>query len=123
MSKMRYFMFSILLCGFANLRAVDYATEIQPIFNDHCTNCHNSSHFTGLDLTSYASVMSGSNNGPVITAGNHSSSLLWQKINDEEMPPSGDGLSPSNKNSIAEWIDSGAILEIFFSSYCKSISN
>ena len=61
---------SLLMCE------VDYG-DIQDIFTDNCTTCHGSSG--GLNLTSYTNVMAGtSNNGPIITAGNGSTSIIIQ---------------------------------------------
>ena len=98
---------------FNNLQAVDYATDIQPIFTNNCIQCHGGTHSTGLDLSSYESVMSGSNNGPVIISGDHSSSLLWQYVNSGFMPMGGADLTSPDVDSIAQWIDNGATLRIF----------
>ena len=46
------------------LAQVDYGSQIQPIFNSKCTQCHGSS--AGLNLSSYENIMQGSNNGDVI---------------------------------------------------------
>ena len=88
---------------------IDYETEIQTIFNNNCINCHGNSG--GLSLESYANLMAGGNSGTVIISGNHSNSLLWQKINNGEMPPSGE-LSSSDIDLIAAWIDEGALEEL-----------
>ena len=87
--------------------AIDYLDDIQPIFDANCTTCHGS--LAGLNLTSYANLMNGSNDGDVITPLNHSTSVLWQEINLGSMPPgSNDNLSSSQINLIAQWIDAGA---------------
>ena len=93
-------------CLFAQ---IDYETEIQTIFNNNCISCHGNSG--GLSLESYANLMAGGNSGTVIISGNHSNSLLWQKINNGEMPPSGE-LSSSDIDLIAAWIDEGALEEL-----------
>ena len=86
---------------------VDYASEIQPIFDNNCISCHHSNHIKGLDLTTYATVMSGSNSGLVIQTGDHANSLLFQKVTSGDMPPSGN-LTQSQINIILAWIDEGA---------------
>ena len=54
--------------------------------------------------------MSGdSNNGPVIIAGDHTNSLLWQYVNSGTMPPGNSNLTASQINLIATWIDEGAL--------------
>ena len=106
MKQIRYFIFPILVCGFTHLQAVDYATEIQPIFSSKCTTCHGGTN--GLFLDSYTNVMAGnSNNGPVIIAGDADNSLLWQYINSNYMPMGG-SLTPEQKTTIAHWINDGA---------------
>ncbi|MDP6571075.1 MAG: c-type cytochrome domain-containing protein [Candidatus Marinimicrobia bacterium] len=84
-------------------------SQIQSIFDIHCISCHGSQG--GLNLSSYAQVMSGGNSGAVVIARDHLASLLWQKINDGTMPPSGEGLSESEISTIATWIDEGASSE------------
>jgi len=93
-------------CLFAQ---IDYETEIQTIFNNNCINCHGNSG--GLSLQSYANLMAGGNSGTVIISGDHSNSLLWEKINNGQMPPNGQ-LSSSNIDLIASWIDEGALEEL-----------
>ena len=85
---------------------IDYQSDIQPIFDNNCTNCHGSSG--GLSLGSYSSLIAGGSSGDAVIPGDHSSSLLWQRINDGSMPPSGN-LSSSEINLIASWIDEGAL--------------
>ena len=92
---------------------VDYESQVQTILNNSCaTSCHvNGGGYHGnLDLSSYDNLMAGdSNNGPVVVAGDHANSLLWQKVNSGAMPPSGSDLSSDEINIIADWIDEGAL--------------
>ena len=99
----------LILSVFTLLFAVDYETEIQPIFNDNCGNCHLGNSSGGLNLSSYANLMS--NN--VIVPGNHQESELYDRITRPEsaqgdMPPSG-SLSQEQIDLIALWIDEGAL--------------
>jgi hypothetical protein len=118
MKKMRYFIFSILVCGFTHLQAVDYATEIQPIFSSNCTTCHGGAN--GLFLDSYTNVMAGnSTNGPVIIAGDADNSILVQKISGTagfggRMPASSPTYFDSHQDElqlIKDWINEGALEE------------
>ena len=88
---------------------VDYYSDIQPIFTNNCGDCHISSSTAGLNLSSYSNLMSGSNNGAVITPFDHSTSELWIRVNSGQMPPGGNDLSSSQVNLIAQWIDEGAL--------------
>ena len=93
-------------CLFAQ---IDYETEIQTLFNNNCISCHGNSG--GLSLESYANLMTGGNSGTVIISGDHSNSLLWERINNGQMPPNGQ-LPSSNIDLIVAWIDEGALEEL-----------
>jgi len=86
---------------------VNYDSEIQPIFNSHCTQCHGNS--AGLNLSSYANIMAGSNNGDVVIPYDHISSELWIRVNSGQMPPGNNDLTDVQVDLIAEWIDEGAL--------------
>ena len=88
---------------------VDYDSEIQPIFNSKCTQCHG--NFAGLNLSSYENLMAGSINGDVIIPYDHANSLLWQYINSGFMPPGTNDLTDSQVDLIAQWINEGALPE------------
>jgi len=91
---------------------VDYSSEIQPIFNSRCTNCHSGSDAEeDLSLTSYNNVMNGGDSGDVIIPYDHANSLLWQYINSGFMPPGTNDLTDSQVDLIAEWINEGALPE------------
>ena len=110
------FVFISLLFG-----QVDYNTQIQTIFNNNCTSCHinGGAYYGGLDLSSYDSLMAGSNNGAVVVAGDHANSLLWQKVNSGEMPPQNNpDLTSDEISLIAQWIDEGALEEPGSSTGC-----
>jgi mono/diheme cytochrome c family protein len=89
---------------------VDYAKQVQPIFNT-CAACHiGTAASAGLHLDSAAGALSGSNAGRVIIPGNSKTSLLVQRITDttgNQMPPS-DMLTKEQIKIITDWIDQGA---------------
>jgi len=91
---------------------IDYLTEIQPIFNSRCVNCHINGNSGGLNLSSWSSLMVGdSNNGPVVTVGDSTNSLLWIKVNSGSMPLNGSDLTDAQIYLIAQWIFEGALEE------------
>ena len=109
---MNRFFYPLLLLSYSLFAQVDYETQIQTIFNSNCTSCHinGGAYYGGLDLSSYDTLMAGSNNGPVIVPGDHANSLLWQKVNSGEMPPGNNpDLSSDEIDLIAQWIDEGAL--------------
>jgi uncharacterized membrane protein len=86
---------------------VDYATEIQLVFTNSCTSCHQYGNTSGgLNLTSYSGVMTSSNSGTSVVPGDHANSLLWQRVNDGSMPGSNQpDLTADEINLIAQWIE------------------
>jgi hypothetical protein len=60
----------------------------------------------GLNLTSYSTALSGSQNGPVIVPGNAEKSLLIQKQTGEQ--PHFGQLSPEELELVTQWINAGA---------------
>ena len=102
----------LILSIFTLVFAVDYGSDIQPIFDNNCINCHDSSNPAGgLNLLSYNDFMPSN----VIISGNHSESELYDRITRDEsengdMPPTG-SLSQDDIDLIAQWIDGGALSE------------
>ena len=94
--------------------SVDYESQIQPIFDSHCGNCHLGNSSGGLNLSNYENLMS----TDVVIAGDHISSILYDRITRSDatagdMPPSqGDSLSADEIALIAQWIDEGALSDV-----------
>ncbi len=91
------------------LPSVDYNSQIQPIFNNYCGNCHLGNSSGGLNLSNYNNLMSSN----TVVAGNHQISSLYDRITRPDsqpgdMPPSG-SLSQEDIDLIAQWIDEGAL--------------
>jgi mono/diheme cytochrome c family protein len=89
---------------------LSFATDIAPIFGDYCSGCHG--QLGGWDSSSYQSVMSSGNNGPVVIPGDVEHSLLAQKIQGTQteggpMPPSG-LMSSAQVDTVLQWIAAGA---------------
>ena len=71
----------LFICLNILIGQVDYQTQIQTIFNSNCTSCHvnGGAYYGGLDLSTYANVMTGGNSGAVIAPFDHANSYLWQE--------------------------------------------
>ena len=102
----------------ANTPAADNSTstgissdnDVQPILNARCIKCHGVERVKeGLDLQSYDNLIAGSNNGPVIEAGNADNSLFVQLIVEGEMPNRGDPVTPAELQLITDWVNQGAL--------------
>ncbi len=75
------------------------------VLTPRCILCHRgASSPAGYDLSSYDNVMAGGR----VLAGNSTGSTLFQRINNNSMPPGGPALSAEVKQAIATWIQNGA---------------
>lgn len=98
---------------------VSYSKQVIPILKNHCLECHVPNTpgqiASGLDMSSYESLMKGTKFGPVIKSGDSLSSTLVILIEGRADPsikmPHGDrpALSSSEINTLRQWIDQGAI--------------
>jgi mono/diheme cytochrome c family protein len=93
-------------------KRIDFATQIQPIFDDNCVRCHGPNvQQNQLRLDSGASVMQGSLHGKVVIPGNSKDSALTRRLlgQDEPRMPFGNSPLPADKiDLIRAWIDQGA---------------
>lgn len=90
-----------------------YADHVLPVFRNTCLNCHNpDKKKAGLDLSTYQSMMSGSDSGKVIDPGNSGNSLLFKLVTHAEeptMPPKADKLPDAELAIIKKFIDGFAL--------------
>jgi hypothetical protein len=87
-----------------------FERDIRPILKAHCWHCHGEETELkgGIDTRLARLLIQGGDSGPAIVAGNHSESLLYQRIISGEMPPGEKKLSADELSVIARWIDAGA---------------
>ena len=92
-----------------------YAMRVQPIFEAKCVLCHNAENFKGsLRLDSYANLMRGGKDGPVIQPGDTSKSELFRRVtlppgSKDAMPAEGKPpLTAAETRIIEVWIAAGA---------------
>ncbi len=89
---------------------VSFVNDILPILDSRCKNCHGGQRLEeGLNLTTYANLMAGSENGPVVTPGDADHSLLAEQVVSQEMPKRGPKLTPPQVQLIIDWINQGAL--------------
>jgi mono/diheme cytochrome c family protein len=86
--------------------------DVAAILNDRCIMCHQGEYAPlGLQLDSYANALAGSENGPVLIAGDAGGSALVLRIMGEiepRMPMDGPPwLSDEQIALIAAWVDAG----------------
>ncbi|MEQ1829049.1 MAG: PSD1 and planctomycete cytochrome C domain-containing protein [Pirellula sp.] len=94
----------------SNNAAVTFERDVRPIFKAMCFQCHGEEPepHGGIDLRLVQLITSGGESGPGITAGNPESSLLWRKIESDEMPEGPKKLNRRQKQIIRDWIEQGA---------------
>ena len=88
-----------------------FSGQALPILQAKCKGCHNTViKLGGWDASSYESVMTTGDNGPVVIAGDVQNSLLAQLLqgaNGKTMPLKG-ALPPEEIEAILAWIAAGA---------------
>ena len=89
---------------------VSFATDIVPILESRCLNCHGGQRTEeGLSVNGHAALMTGSENGPVITPGDATNSLLVELVETQKMPKRGPKLTPPQIQLIIDWVNQGAL--------------
>ena len=93
----------------------EFATEVRPLLEKHCTSCHGRLKQKGhLRLDAGALALKGGKNGPAVLPRQSLASHLIQRLRDADperrMPPEGAPLADSEIDLIAAWIDAGASL-------------
>ena len=88
-------------------RAPLFKSEILPVIEKNCVQCHgDQKKMAGLDLSTFAGMMAGGSSGPVIAPGKPERSLLWQMIDSGKMPMAGK-LTDAEKQLIRTYIEQG----------------
>lgn len=94
--------------------APDFHSEIRPILEVACIQCHGAEKQKGdLRLDQLVHATNGGDGGPAIVSKDIVNSLLIERIelpadDDEIMPPKGDPLSPEQVKLLKDWIIAGA---------------
>ena len=89
---------------------VSYANDVLPLLRSRCANCHGGKQTEeGLSMRTYADLLKGSDNGPVILPGDSENSLLVELVSTQEMPKRGPKLTPPQIQLIIDWVNQGAL--------------
>jgi len=106
---------TIVGCG---ERTVSYSAQVQPIIEQRCMECHQPGEpgyeESGLEMTSYASLMQGTRFGPIIEPGEPMNSVLNQLVEGRAhpsiaMPHGRDRLPDSEIALLRRWVEQGAL--------------
>ena len=102
----------------APFRKVTYVTDVKPILQEHCLECHvagkEGTEKSGFLMDSYEAVMKGTKFGPVIVPDSSESSSLYLLVAGKadpsiHMPHGKAALSDEQITTIRLWIDKGAV--------------
>jgi hypothetical protein len=115
------------LCGASDSdpgQPTSFASDVAPILAARCKACHFPDgvapiglQVTGLDLSTYATVIAGATAGPVVVAGQPCSSVLFLKVSPGppfggRMPLNGPPfLTDAQIQVIHDWIAEGALAD------------
>jgi hypothetical protein len=87
-----------------------FERDVRPIFKSMCFHCHGEEPKVqgGIDLRLVRLIARGGDSGPGLVHGDADKSLLWARIESDEMPEGAKKLSSDQKNTIRRWIEAGA---------------
>ncbi len=93
---------------------VNYETQIRPLIVENCLSCHNQDKRSGgLSLATYADILEGGKDGPVVKPGKSADSRLIHRLTGEiapQMPQDAIALDTTTIVLFRRWIDEGARL-------------
>jgi hypothetical protein len=82
--------------------------DIVPLVKRHCVKCHGPAKSEGkLDLSTAVGFIRGGKQGAAIVPHDLDSSLIWERVEAEEMPPD-EPLSAEERGLLKRWIIAGA---------------
>jgi len=109
--------FSTLVFSAPAASEVSFKNEVTPIIHDYCLNCHQSGgkgyEASGLDMSSYQTLMKGTKFGSVIKPGDSFTSIFIQVIEGRvhaslKMPYGTSGLAHDKVDILKKWVSQGA---------------
>src|SRR6202035_2467527 len=89
---------------------VSFEKQVRPLLKAHCFECHGEgARLKGdLDLRLKRTMVEGGKSGAAILPGKAKGSLLLQRVQSQEMPPSKRKLTASETAILERWIAAGA---------------
>jgi uncharacterized membrane protein len=88
---------------------VSFSKDVLPVIQNRCVSCHGGDRTSkGLDMKTYESIIAGSENGPVLTAGDAANSLVVQLVAAGKMPKRGTKMTQPEIQMLTDWINAGA---------------
>jgi hypothetical protein len=86
-----------------------FEKHVLPIFEKRCTSCHGAKEKeSGLDVRTLKALEKGGDGGPAVVKGDVNKSIIWEKIESNDMPKGNTKLTDEEKDIIKKWIAGGA---------------
>lgn len=110
-------LLGLTACETAQQPAVSFKSDIKPLLDHNCTECHNDggtgTMASGLQTVNYELLMKGTKYGPVIVPGNAEHSTFYRLIAGKvdpsiQMPHGKEKLSGADIKKVENWIQQGA---------------
>lgn len=98
-------LLTVFVCAVAPIAAADFATQVRPLLEAQCLQCHNMANPLGGVRVDTAAEMA-----KLVVKAKPEESLLFTALapdDDKVMPPMG-ALSPEQRNVVRDWIAAGA---------------
>lgn len=96
----------------ATEQLLTYEDHLSPLFEEHCTVCHDTFDAEGgLDLSTYSGAIRGGGSGKTLKPGNPEASRLYLLVSHREkptMPPREPRIAGEKIEAIRQWIAQGA---------------
>ena len=128
------FAISILCVSSAFAQKVNFKTQIWPIIEKKCLDCHNDQAKhpqkkkpkSGLQLDTPDMIAKGGGNGPVVIPGKPQESPLYTlaslpEDHEDVMPPKGDLLTKAELQTVKLWIEQGADYGVKLTKYTAPV--
>jgi len=92
---------------------VTFESHVRPILKAYCLECHGEGEKLkgGIDLRLARFIQKGGDSGSALVPGDATKSLLYQKVEAGEMPPSKKKLTKEQLDIVKRWIAGGARVE------------
>lgn len=111
---------AVLLLPACATQQVSFSNDVVPILQDRCIKCHappdgKGYRETGLSMLTYESLMTGTDYGPVIIAGDSRRSIFNMMVEGragkkQRMPHNeAEALSRAQIDTLKEWVNQGAL--------------
>ena len=96
--------------GITRAEPLTFEKHIRPILKAQCFHCHGEDRdlHGGLDVRLVRLMAAGGDSGEAIVPGDPDASLLWNRIETDEMPEGAKKLTAVQKQTIRDWIAGGA---------------